>query len=498
MRWAVAVLTLSGSAKWAVTMTTSGILPDADRFLIYVGRFCFDYTEKKDQVAGRFTVTVDGKVLEGLPDEMQMSEGPPCWGPCETQGKLYFMVFDDEEGHWGKARAKWETITCEEMLHDASFAMELSPLDGSFNRSVDVIETTRPRFWYFTMAACGVEATFPVTYEIHAENVQQGYQSEFSLDEKGGLTAQLCGAFLFLALAHMLRLVARQATGAEALRSRPLSRLLIISTLCSAASASSLALHFAVYMLDGAGLWVLEVFGQIMICCAKGCLTLLVLLVARGWALFYIPEQMNRSKLLLLLWVGVLVISIGCEIHAYVFSDRSTALSVYETWPGFVLLVLNVFLFLGAWCAMRDTYRHETSEEVRIFYLMVAFASVFYFLTLPFVSILAGVSEPWVRAIYVERVELLTRFCTTLIMSICLRPTRLDAMVNARLEVGLGTVGEPRDSEDDEDEGYDDGLGFKGGSDDDESRQHLLSPQKDFSREADVDRRRAVELTAAE
>lgn len=470
---AVARLALAAAAaERAGAMQTWGVLPDADNFAVYVGKFCFDYTPRQEEEAGYFNLTVRGKVLEGVHQVTESSEGPPCWGPCEAQGNLYLLVYDDQEERWGKAREKWDTLTCEEMLHDATFAYTITPLDGSLNRKVDIRETLRPRFWYFVFAACGVETVVPVEYELHAENIRQGFQSEFSLDEKGSVPLHLSAAFLFMAVAQTLRLVARRATGAEALRSRPLLRLLLVSTMCSAAGASSLSLHFAVYMLDGYGLGTLEVLGQVFVCCAKGALTLLVLLVAKGWALFYSPEDFVRRRLLLLLWAVAVVLSIACEIHVDYFRDWSTTLYLYETWPGLVILLLNVLFFCEAWRSMRNTYCHETSEEVRIFYVMIALASVFYFLTLPLVGILAVTLEPWVRAKYVARAEVMARFSTTLILSICLRPTRLDAMVNARLEEGLATVGEPRDDTSEEEESSGDSDGPRR-----PEAQRLLSPR---------------------
>jgi len=331
------------------------------------------------------------------------------------------------------------------MLHYASFAMPVSPLNGSFNRTVYVHESKRPRFWYFTFAACGVTVVEPISYEIHTENILQGIQSEFGINERGSWQLQLLAAFIFIVVALVLRQVARKATGAEALRSRPLLRLLVLSALCSATGASCLALHLSVYVVNGYGVSLFEVMGQLWVCGAKALLTLLQLLTAKGWALFYAPEEVVQRRLMMCILGGIVLTSIACEIHAEYFHDWSTALYLYESWPGMVILVLNVILFAEAWRSMRETYRHETSEEVRIFYVLISAASMLYFLTLPVNCILAAAFDPWVRAKYVSRAEVASRFITTLLLAFCLRPTRLDAMVNARLEEGLETVGELRD-----------------------------------------------------
>lgn len=428
---------------------TWGVLPLDSTFASYVGKFCFDYTRQQGVAAGHFSFSIEGKVQEGA-HTTRTTEGAPCWGPCETQGNIYLMVFDDEQDHWARIREKWHSITCEEMLHDASFAVNIRPLNGQFNRTVEVTESVRPRFWYFIFAACGVDVVEPIIFEIHAENFRHGIETEFSLDENGSLAMHLLFAFLFTAVAIALRHVARRATGAEALRSRPLLRLLLVSCLCSAAGSACISLHYAVYAANGYGLRVLEVLGQLWLCGAKVLLTVLQLLTAKGWALFYAPEEMLSRRLMFLILGGIILTSVWCEIHAQYFHDWSTTLYLYESIPGMIILGLNVLLFLEAWRSMHETYRLETSTEVRLFYALTSASSFLYFLSLPVMCVLAMELDPWVRAKYVARAEAVSRYIACLLLAYCLRPSRLDAMINARLEQGLETVGEMRDELDDD------------------------------------------------
>merc|ERR1719210_2768694 len=120
--------------------------------------------------------------------------------------------------------------------------MSLSPFDKTFNRTVYVHESVRPRFWYFTFAACNVTIVEPIRYEIHAENLLQHFQKEFGIDKHDSMQLQLLAALMFMTLALVLRHVAKRATGAEALRSRPLLRMLFLSTTCSALGAACLTL----------------------------------------------------------------------------------------------------------------------------------------------------------------------------------------------------------------------------------------------------------------
>lgn len=444
---------------------TSGVLPVASHFQVFAGRFCFDYKPGPNEEAGKFELYISGRVKPQTPiaeagtDAVGVAGAePPCWGPsCETGGNLYLMVFDDEEDHWQQASDHWSSLTCKDLLRYSSFALPigLPELSGELNRTVFVQEQTQPRFWYFTFAACGIEVVEQVVFDIHTQNILQGLQSEFGADERGCLEMQLFASLLFLALGMYLRNIARRATGAEALRSRPLLRILLLSALCSAAGGACLALHYFAFMFDGIGLSLLEVIGQVWVCVAKALLTLLQLLTAKGWALFYAPEEVVQRRLMLGIVGGVVLTSIACEIHADYFNDSSTSLYLYESWPGIVILFLNVILFGEAWRSMRETYRHETSDEVRIFYGVISLAALVYFLTLPVMCAFSSTFDPWHRAMYIGQAEVASRFIATVLLAFCLRPSRLDAMVNARLEDGLKTVGEERDDTDEEDRDID-------------------------------------------
>lgn len=463
MRLALLTAAWGGAEGWR----TQGTLPSMSHFMTYVGKFCFDYKKGPDEEAGEFTFNVAGKVVAEPSDQLlpqPSTDGPPCWGPCKTQGSLYLMVFDDEDQHWKQAQERWDEMSCDDMLHYSSFALPLTLSSGSFNRTAFVHEKIRPRFWYFTFVACGVQVVEPLSYDIHTRNIAQGSQSEFGMDERGSLALQLGATIFFTTVTVCLRGVARRATGAEALRSRPLLRMLLFSALCSALGAGCLTLHFCIFALNGWGCGFVELMGAAWICGAKALLALLQLLTAKGWALFYAPEELGQRRLMLCIIGWIVFTSMACEIHAEFYRDWSTEIYLYESWPGLVILFLNVVLFTEAWRSMRETYRHETSQEVRVFYVVISSASLLYFLTLPVMCILAASFNPWSRAKWVARVEVFSRLVATLLLCFCLRPSRLDAMVHARLEDGLETVGELRDDIDEEDP--DDNPGYRKASDD--------------------------------
>jgi len=330
------------------------------------------------------------------------------------------------------------------MLHRKSFAFQIDLSSGrDFWKSVEVHQSVRNRFWYFTFAACDVDIEIAPSFEIHAVNSRQGFEQEFGMDQRGTLLLQIAAAACFLCLGFLLRFAGRVATGSEALRSRPLLRILLVSTFLSAAAGSCLSLHWAVYALDGVGLQWLEVAGTGFVVIAKALLSILQLLLAKGWALFYSPQQLLQRQLMVCFLGLIIAISVGCEIHAVFFHDWSAQIYVYESWPGTSVLAMNTVLFLEAWRSMRDTIQVEVAVEVRNFYVCVFGVCILYFLSLPIVVTLASLLDPWARAKWVDRVEVGSRLLATSLLGFLLRPSRLDVLINARMEEGNGMLGEP-------------------------------------------------------
>jgi len=446
----LALLALLGQASGAKIV---GQLPSARHFVQYVGKFCFDY-DPAHGVAGLFEFALAGQVQEGaLVDQGKSTEGPPCYGPCETSGSLYLFVYDDESQHWKQAQKEWHELTCEEMLHYSSWSMAITPLTGLMHKNISVRERLRPRFWYFAFANCGAEMIQAPAYEFSFLNPRMGIQEEIGVDQEGLVTLHGCAFVLFLSLAIGFRVLTRRSSADEALRSRPILRLLLLSVSCSAVGAFCRTLHFLALLHNGFGLGFLDVMGQMCVCGAKALFALLLLLTAKGWALVYSRQELMQRRTVLSAVGLLLVFSASCEIHADYALDWNPSIYLYESWSGMTILLLNLFLFAEAARSMVDTYRQESSDEVRSFYATVSGASLVYFLTLPTLCVLSALFHPWVRLKYVNQAEVWSRLLTSVVLAICLRPSRLDTMINARLEEGMAREKEAtlwRDPEDED------------------------------------------------
>jgi hypothetical protein len=430
---------------------SEGSLPTNVTFASYVGKFCFDSLandEPGKPKIGTFELSMTGRVQEG-------GDG----APAESKEQLFVAVYSDENQHWKRVRPFWDELTCKERRELATFlypiSNRLSGPAGQFNVTVHVRQEVRPRFWYFTFVNCGATVVEPLTFKIHALNELQGYEKEFSVDQTGSLAldgvfaclfACTVGAIFLLVRLRSIRLEAGDAGRAAS----PLLRLLAASAGCSALGCLCHGANDLVFAYDGRGVLSAAVLGTFWACMGKAALTILQILIAKGWVFLFTPEEQKQRVAIVSALLGVICVSVGCEIWEQYFHDQSTSFYLHESWPGYIILTLNVFLLAAAWHFLWVSYTKETEPQVRRFYTLSSVACGIYFASLPVVCILAELFEPWVRRKYVERVEISTRFVATAMLVLCLRPTNVSRLVSVRLKNRDATVllsdGEAEDS----------------------------------------------------
>jgi surface polysaccharide O-acyltransferase-like enzyme len=192
--------------------------------------------------------------------------------------------------------------------------------------------------------------------------------------------------------------------------------------------------HHFVFAYDGRGVLLAAVLGTFWACMAKAALTILQILVAKGWAILFTPNEKPQRIAIVLAITGVISISVGCEVWEQFFHDQSTSFYLYESWPGRIILMLNIVLLVTAWTFLWKSYKREVEPQVRSFYAFTAVACGIYFASLPAVCLLAELLSPWVVRNRIERVEVSTRFVATAMLAVGLRPSNMHRLVSARLK----------------------------------------------------------------
>jgi hypothetical protein len=419
---------------------SEGSLPTDATFASYVGKFCFDYLANDDPgkpIIGKIELSMTGRVQKGVDSANN-----------ESKGQLFLAAYSDEKQHWKRVRPFWDELTCKDRQELATLLYpisdHLSGAAGQFNTTVRVKQEIRPRFWYFTFINCGDTVLEPLTFTIHASNDLQGYEKEFSLDQSGSLALDAVFTCLFaLTVGAILLLVklrsSRLEAGEAGHSASPLLRLLALSASFSALGCLCHGANDLVFASDGRGILSAAVLGTFFACMGKAALTALQILIAKGWVFWFRGDQLLRGTIGAAV-LGVIGVSVGCEIWEQYFHDQSTSFYLHESWPGYAILSLNIFLLAASWRFMWESYASETEPQVRSFYTWSSVACGIYFASLPLVCLLAELLEPWVRRKYVERVEISTRFVASAMLVVCLRPTNVSRLVSVRLKNRDATV----------------------------------------------------------
>lgn len=399
----------------------------------YVGKFCFDVDKEGGRV-GEVSMTV--KSDRGV----------------EVPGAgLFLMLFSDQQQKWQRLRHNWPS-TCEDLWEAASF---IQPVEPNYNESqgehrfdfqttVGVKQRIRHRYWYFALVACNATAVPRMEYHLHTVNLNQGFQAEFGMDEDGSIALDLFTWLGFMALFGAVLGYARKRFGHGALWTRPLLQSLLVAVALSSLGGLLMVVDSLSFALDGRGVRELAVIGATCECLAKVQLALLLLFVSRGRDFLQSPREFTRRTVVQLSVVVFVLLAVGSEIceQYYAHLDWSTTVYFYSSKPGFVILAMNMALFLDVVRSTRQLFaKGDMMPELKQFYIRIAMCACLYFLALPILVAVAFNFNAWLRRKWVERIEVLSRFIVCGVLAYCLWPSRLDHIIDARLNTSNGKPG---------------------------------------------------------
>mmetsp|Transcript_113748 Transcript_113748/g.328467 ORF Transcript_113748/g.328467 Transcript_113748/m.328467 type:complete len:451 (+) Transcript_113748:104-1456(+) len=371
-----------------------GELPRSQDFSLYVGKFCYDFSPSMDPIG-----TVD----------MQLTRDSDL--PSQSEGKLFFVIYDDERMHWRRIRDRWDSATCQEKIEAASVRswVQLWTTDRKANFTIHLKEHIRPRWWYFTFINCGAEVeNVRLRYSIHATNDKVGSFGEFSIDELGLWKVYLAATAAFTGAAYITHRWARKQTQDAVMRDHPYIQLLLLSYAASWFSAILFLLHYTIYMYDGFGSKRLRFFAIFAGIVANCTIYLIAILSSCGWAITTATLPYRRSFLGLVTFVGCL--HAMCELNAQTTLDQSTTLHAYAGGVGVFSLILKVFIFCWFAFQVKHSYEMEMDTRRRLFFKYHGIGVSLWALTVPVVVLLAFRVSPWVRYKWVTGVEIFARF----------------------------------------------------------------------------------------
>lgn len=308
-------------------------------------------------------------------------------------------------------------------------------------------ESTRPRFWFFSLARCNGGGFVNAAYHSHALQIgESDWNKEFSEDQNGLNTLYLSFFFLFTLLvvincigqsdatrssaqiaqsldgsraanslcfgcALLLLLlcvcfccprVVACAPGTYKLQQRlsylhPMIKLFLIVLVLEYISVFVLLLHYGSFAQNGTGIVELLKAGQILSIASRCFFMLLLLFLAKGWTIS--TETLTRKGAVVGLVVCYLILDITILLWSMYDADPR------RTTPGKTVLALSilvdvVWLGFSAWFAVEIfwfSYRPETNAAKRSLYLKLGLLFLPWLLLPVLVSFAVFALDPWVR-----------------------------------------------------------------------------------------------------
>ncbi|XP_046746586.1 transmembrane protein 145 [Diprion similis] len=261
----------------------------------------------------------------------------------------------------------------------------------------------RPRFWYVSLVACYRNTTTckwqhydgqdELKYDIWLVNGSPNSSSvnalsyQFSYDRQN--TVEL---YLLFFLCYVI-LVPFQLYAARMQR-HPVTRLFTVSLLLEFLAICLILLHVLKFALDGVGYEQLEVAGDIFDILSRTSFMLLLLLLAKGWAVTRM--ELTWKPLVFAIWLCYGIVHILLYVWNMTEVDIIEDIDEYQTWPGWFILLFRSAIMVWFLYELRNTMTYEHNTQKLNFLLHFGASSLVWFIYLPIIALIAlQVSALW-------------------------------------------------------------------------------------------------------
>ncbi|XP_014216144.1 transmembrane protein 145 [Copidosoma floridanum] len=262
----------------------------------------------------------------------------------------------------------------------------------------------QPRFWYVSLVACYrnnetcqweyYDKQDELEYDIWLINGNPnntGLSSlssyQFSYDRQNTIELYLLFFICYTVLVPLQLFAVR-------LQKHPVTKLFTASLLLEFMALSLILVHVLKFAFDGVGYEQLEVAGDILDILSRASFMLLLLLLAKGYA---VTRQEFTSKLLVFaIWICYGVVHILLYVWNLTEVDIIEDIDEYQTWPGWFILFFRSMIMLWFLFELRSTMMYEHNTQKLNFLLHFGASSLVWFIYLPIIALIAlQVSALW-------------------------------------------------------------------------------------------------------
>ncbi|KAL0831433.1 hypothetical protein ABMA28_002236 [Loxostege sticticalis] len=283
------------------------------------------------------------------------------------------------------------------------------------NQFTYVIQNTgQPKFWYVSMVACyldEVNCTWhhyspPPSKNGKAPDTPQTIQYDFWL-VNGSPNLSLYNTLLYqfsfdrqntleLYLVFWLCYVILLPVQIYAVRTQkhPVTKLFTFSLVLEFIALCFNVLHTVKFAVDGVGFSGLAAAGDIFDIMSRTLFMLLLLLLAKGWAVTRL--ELTYKPLVFGVWLAYGIVHILLYVWNTTEVDIIEEIDEYQTWPGWLILTLRVAIMTWFVIELRNTMIYEHNITKLNFLLHFGASSLVWFVYLPVIALIAlQISPLW-------------------------------------------------------------------------------------------------------
>ncbi|XP_077291636.1 uncharacterized protein LOC143915082 [Arctopsyche grandis] len=305
----------------------------------------------------------------------------------------------------------------------------------------------QPRYWYISMVACYRNTTTckweyynrssfdrPNQSSLSNENTSDDLHYDFWIvNGNPNLSAYNTLLFQFsfdrqntvelylLFWACYIILVPLQIYAVRS-QKHPITRLFTCSLLLEFIGLCLIVVHVVKFAFDGVGFVNLQIAGDILDILSRTAFMLLLLLLAKGWAVTRI--ELTWKPVVFGIWLCYGVIHILLYIWNMTEVDIIEEIDEYQTWPGWLILAFRVLIMLWFIYELRNTMLYEHNMVKLNFLLHFGASSLVWFIYLPIIALIALQISPLWRFKFLLGITYSADCLAFFVMAHLLWPTR--------------------------------------------------------------------------
>ncbi|ODM91327.1 Transmembrane protein [Orchesella cincta] len=296
-----------------------------------------------------------------------------------------------------------------------------------------ISDPSKAKFWYISLVPCYrdpwtcewryTKNSTPIDYDVWLVNGnpytknQNPLEYQFSFDRQDTVEIYLVFFLCYLVLVPLqIHAVLRQR--------HIVPKLFTASVALELAAVTSNVIHVLKFALDGEGHPGLAAFGDVMDIIARAIFMLILLVLAKGWAVT--RTELTSKPFIFSIWAAYGVVHILLYVWKETEVDVIEDIDEYQTWPGWFILILRTVIMIWFLYELKDTMEHEHQPHKLNFFLHFGAAALVWFIYLPIVALIALQVSPLWRSKFLLGITYSADCLAFAIMTHLLWPTRTE------------------------------------------------------------------------